>query len=265
ELAGCGIYEYDSARRQITSARIYFDVGTLLKQIIDQRHPNLKTEETATPADTVAIAAPMEHLDVATVIKLSQTVSGEMVLEKLLDTLMRAAVEYAGAERALLILLRNAKQRIAAVATTSNDTVLVRMCNELVTSSLLPETVLRHVLQTRESVILDDAAILNPFSADPYLVCRLLLENKKHAPAPSSRPPPAHTPTPEPPAPACSHRRRALDRCAPPAAGRRRGRRGRDLPPGAAGDRHSAPPGRVHCQRLARPQDTALADPDVRR
>ena len=172
ELPGCGIYEYDSARRQITSARIYFDVGTLLKQIIDQRHPNLKTEETATPADTVAIAAPMEHLDLATVIKLSQTVSGEMVLEKLLDTLMRAADEYAGAERALLILLRNAKQRIAAVATTSNDTVLVRMCNELVTSSLLPETVLRHVLQTRESVILDDAAILNPFSADPYIVRR---------------------------------------------------------------------------------------------
>src|SRR5215813_784117 len=172
ELPGCGIYEYDSARRQITSARIYFDVGTLLKQIIDQRHPNLKTEETATPTDTFAIAAPMEHLDLATVIKLSQTVSGEMVLEKLLDTLMRAAVEYAGAERALLILLRNAKQRIAAVATTSNDTVLVRMCNELVTSSLLPETVLRHVLQSRESVILDDAAILNPFSADPYIVER---------------------------------------------------------------------------------------------
>src|SRR5262249_10790344 len=48
ELPGCGVYEFDSARRQITSARIYFGVGTLLKQIIDQRHPNLKTEETAT-------------------------------------------------------------------------------------------------------------------------------------------------------------------------------------------------------------------------
>jgi len=31
ELPGCGVYEYDSARRQITAARIYFDVGTLLK------------------------------------------------------------------------------------------------------------------------------------------------------------------------------------------------------------------------------------------
>ena len=39
ELPGCGVYEYDLARRQITAARIYFDAGTLLKQIIDQRHP----------------------------------------------------------------------------------------------------------------------------------------------------------------------------------------------------------------------------------
>src|SRR5215470_18654441 len=58
ELPGCGFYEYDPARWQITSARIYFDVGTLLKQIIDQRHPNLKTDEHAAPTDNVAIAAP---------------------------------------------------------------------------------------------------------------------------------------------------------------------------------------------------------------
>src|SRR6516162_7888695 len=31
ELPGCGVYEYDSVRRQIAAARIYFDVGTLLK------------------------------------------------------------------------------------------------------------------------------------------------------------------------------------------------------------------------------------------
>src|SRR6516225_1630907 len=69
ELPGCGFYEYDSARRQITSARIYFDVGTLLKQIIERD----RRGDAAAPADTIAIAAPMEHLDLATVIDLSQT------------------------------------------------------------------------------------------------------------------------------------------------------------------------------------------------
>jgi steroid delta-isomerase-like uncharacterized protein len=35
KLPGCGVYEYDSAKRQITSGRIYFDVGTLLQTITE--------------------------------------------------------------------------------------------------------------------------------------------------------------------------------------------------------------------------------------
>jgi PAS domain S-box-containing protein len=168
EAPGCGVYEYDSAKRQINSARIYLDMATLLKQILDQRHLHSRAEE-ATGAPTGMIAATGEHLDLATVIAVSQTVSGEMVLEKLLDTLLRTAVEHAGAQRALLILSRGAEQRIAAKATTSNDTVMVDLCDEPVPGSLLPETVLRYVLHTRESVILDDAATLSPFSTDRYI------------------------------------------------------------------------------------------------
>jgi len=33
KLPGCGVYEFDPLHRQITAARIYFDVTTLLKQI----------------------------------------------------------------------------------------------------------------------------------------------------------------------------------------------------------------------------------------
>src|SRR5262249_2232609 len=57
ELPGCGVYEYDSARRQIAAARIYFDVGTLLKQIIEQHGLHARTEEpTAAPTGTIAAA-----------------------------------------------------------------------------------------------------------------------------------------------------------------------------------------------------------------
>ena len=35
KLPGCGVYEYDSAKRQITAGRIYFDMGTLLQMIVD--------------------------------------------------------------------------------------------------------------------------------------------------------------------------------------------------------------------------------------
>ena len=35
KLPGCGVYEYDAAKRQITAGRIYFDVGTLLHTITE--------------------------------------------------------------------------------------------------------------------------------------------------------------------------------------------------------------------------------------
>ena len=62
--------------------------------------------------------APAELLDLATVIKVSQAVSGEMVLEKLIERVMRAAIEHAGAERGLLILPRGDGLQIEAEATT---------------------------------------------------------------------------------------------------------------------------------------------------
>ena len=55
-------------------------------------------------------------------IKVSEAVSGEIVLEKLIDTLMRTAIEHAGAERGLLILPRGDEYRIEAEATTSSTT-----------------------------------------------------------------------------------------------------------------------------------------------
>jgi PAS domain S-box-containing protein len=117
----------------------------------------------------VGIATPVERLDVATVIKVLQTVSSEMVLEKLIDTLMRTAIEQAGAERGLLILSRGNEPWIEAEATASGDTVHVQVRDERVTASVLPEAVLNHVLRTRESVVLDDAAAEPAFAADPYI------------------------------------------------------------------------------------------------
>src|SRR6202043_1930969 len=134
---------------------------------LEELHPHL-VEQERLPTSTTG--APVEHLDLATVIRVSQAVSGEMVLEKLIDTLMRTAIEHAGAERGLLILSQEAEQRIAADATTSGNTGLVHVLDERVSSTVLPESVLHYVMRTQESVILDDASAQNAFSVDPYIV-----------------------------------------------------------------------------------------------
>src|SRR6202165_3614208 len=133
---------------------------------LEQLHPHLR--DAPVPASpTTTIGAPVERLDLATVIKVSQAVSGEIVLDMLIDTLMRTAIEHAGAERGLLILPRGVEQRITAEATTSSDAVVVRLQEASVAS--VPESIVHYVVRTQQSVILDDASAQNPFSGDTYI------------------------------------------------------------------------------------------------
>ena len=114
-------------------------------------------------------ARPVEHLDLAAAIKVSQAVTREIVLERLIDMLMRTAVEQAGAERGLLIRPRGVEQRIEAEATTSGDSVIVQLRDEPAGAAVLPESMLHYVLRTGETVVLDDAAAQSAFGEDPYI------------------------------------------------------------------------------------------------
>src|SRR5499425_2928405 len=138
---------------------------------LDILYPHLKKEALfSTPTST--ILAPTELLDLTTVIKVSQAVSGEMVLEKLIDSLMRAALEHAGAERGLLIVPRRDELQIEAEATISEGDVAVHLRDNGDIAPAMPESLVRYVMRTQENVILADASSQNPFSADPYIVQR---------------------------------------------------------------------------------------------
>jgi PAS domain S-box-containing protein len=101
--------------------------------------------------------------------KASHAVAGEIVLEKLIETLMVIALEHAGAERGLLILSHGEELRIAAEARTGRDGVEVELQQRSVTPSDLPDSLLHYVIRTQESVILDDASTQNLFSPDEYV------------------------------------------------------------------------------------------------
>jgi PAS domain S-box-containing protein len=134
---------------------------------LEQLHPYLR--DALVPASpTATIGAPVEQLDVGTVLKAAQAVSGEIVLDELIKTLLRTAVEHAGAERGLLLFPED-EPRIAAEATTGRGRVEVTLRETTVSSAELPESVLHYVIRTLETVILDDASAHNPFSADRYI------------------------------------------------------------------------------------------------
>jgi len=135
---------------------------------LDELYPLLR-EQKPVPGPTSTIEAALEQLDLANVIKVSQALSSEIVLEKLIDTLMCTAIEHAGAERGLLILPRGVEQRVEAEATTSGDTIIVHLREAFVAEAELPESIINYVVRTQESVILDDALAQSPFSEDSYI------------------------------------------------------------------------------------------------
>jgi PAS domain S-box-containing protein len=134
---------------------------------LDQRYPQWK--ELDAQDDTTNIATPLDQLDLLTVIKASQAVSSEIVLEKLIETLMVIAVEHAGAERGLLILSRKEGYQVEAEARTIRDKVEVQLRQTPVTFSELPKSILHYVIRSRQSVILEDALLPNPFSDDEHI------------------------------------------------------------------------------------------------
>src|SRR6202163_1840561 len=135
---------------------------------LEQLHPHLRDAPVPT-SPTATIGAPVERLDVGTVLKAAQAVSGEIVLGELIKTLLRIAIEHAGAGRGLLVLFPDDEPRIAAEATTGRGQVEVTLRQTAASPAELPESVLNTVIRTRKSVILDDALAQNPFSADEYI------------------------------------------------------------------------------------------------
>lgn len=135
---------------------------------LEELYPHLKVDKSI-PNSTATTVTRIEQLDLATVIRVSEAVSGEIVFEKLIDTLMSLAIEHAGADRGLLILPRGDNYQIEAEATASSDSVNVVLKQARVTAADLPRSVFHYVLRTKTSVLLHDASSQNSFSTDGYI------------------------------------------------------------------------------------------------
>jgi PAS domain S-box-containing protein len=134
---------------------------------LDRLHPQL-----AAPVGNrlgANIGAPVQQLDVASVVKASQVLSSEIELPKLIERLMTIAIENGGADRGLLILPAADDLLIQAEAKAAGDQVEVALGQKSITGITCPDSIVRYVIRTHESVILDDASRPNLFSEDDYL------------------------------------------------------------------------------------------------
>jgi PAS domain S-box-containing protein len=135
---------------------------------LEDRFPHLRPD--GGPSPVRVVDGPVADLDLATVVKVSQAISAEIVLDSLVDRLLSIAVEHAGAGRGLLIVPRDGELYVEAQAVATADGVKVRLAPAAVSSSQAPESILRYVARTRQPVIIADASVdPGPFGDDRYM------------------------------------------------------------------------------------------------
>ncbi|MGZ3254776.1 MAG: ATP-binding protein, partial [Burkholderiaceae bacterium] len=109
-----------------------------------------------------------QHIDLETVFKASQVVSGEIQLERLLEKLMLLLIENAGAQKGVLLLLTQGNLLIQAQAQA--DVIQVLQSTPVEKSKDLSFGVVNYVRHTREPVVLAEAVTDSRFESDPYII-----------------------------------------------------------------------------------------------
>ncbi len=108
------------------------------------------------------------NLDYLSIIKSTQALSSEIILNKLLEKLMRILLENAGAQRGLLMIEREGQMFIEAEGFSKKEEVNIK--NQTIDERTdLPHSLIIYVQRTKENIVLEDASKDNKFSQDPYI------------------------------------------------------------------------------------------------
>ncbi|NET59385.1 MAG: AAA family ATPase, partial [Symploca sp. SIO2E6] len=149
---------------------------------LEEKYPQWLTknkserQKTTTNPVTTTSRNSGEALDFAAVMKASQTISGEIVLEQLLQRLMTTVIASAGAQQGFLILEQEGTWVIEAEGVVNRERVMAMQSIPITTTEptsnlpLLSTAIVNYVARTQENVVLNDASQEGEFSRDPYIV-----------------------------------------------------------------------------------------------
>jgi signal transduction histidine kinase len=149
----------DSFARKAREAYLHWGAEGKVRHL-DSHWPHLAT---AAPAEETLTDTSSTQIDALTVVKAQQALSEEIVLERLAHTLLRIAIENAGAQRGALLLPQGGKLVVAAVSDSAPEEPAATE------ESRLPWTLISYVRRTLEYVLINDVSQPHPFSSDPWL------------------------------------------------------------------------------------------------
>jgi predicted ATPase/signal transduction histidine kinase len=121
------------------------------------------------PDEPEVLSSVVNQLDVGAVITATRALSREIVLERLVETLMRCTLEHAGGQRCVLVTMHADVLQIEAEARVYGDSVDVQMRSGEACSTDLPLALVRSVMRTGEMLVLHDARENREWSGDSYV------------------------------------------------------------------------------------------------
>ena len=125
------------------------------------------TSTIAIQASTNTQANVSRLLDLESIMKASQMLSGEIVLAQLLKKMMRIVIENTGAERGFLILPYEDQWVIEAEGSINSQEM--KTLHSLPIVGHLPEVIINYVARTRENVVLANASQEGLYTKNSYI------------------------------------------------------------------------------------------------
>jgi predicted ATPase/serine phosphatase RsbU (regulator of sigma subunit)/tRNA A-37 threonylcarbamoyl transferase component Bud32 len=139
------------------------------KRLVPPRSDGQQTARGGTSNSSSTSRTGAHAMDLISVLKASQTLSGEIRLPQLLGRMMHIVLENAGAERGVLVMENAGKLLIEAEGAVGSDAPVVLQALPLEASEHVSEAIVRYVARVRENVVLDDAGVEGQFVSDPYV------------------------------------------------------------------------------------------------
>ncbi len=129
--------------------------------------PVLDQELIHSPSHNKTTSSLHSTLDLATVMQASQLLSGEVKMDRLLESLMDVVMTSACAEKVVLLLNEEHQWRIVAETTARQKTVV--QGTPLTDYTNLPNVVVNYVIHSGEILVLQDGSKETSFLKDPYM------------------------------------------------------------------------------------------------
>jgi predicted ATPase/signal transduction histidine kinase/tRNA A-37 threonylcarbamoyl transferase component Bud32 len=145
------------------------DLETRYPQWLSQISSQPTTEIEQRPTNSSTITLNTEALDLCSIVKASQAISQEIILDKLLDKLMCILLENIGAQTGFFILSKEDKLVIEVAASIARSGFTTRQSIPIEMSQQLPISVINYVTRIRKTIILKDAVNAPLFASDPYI------------------------------------------------------------------------------------------------